>query len=161
MRSRRRAETNRSALSPKCCASVVFRFSLHILLLLAAACLTSCGTGKDLSVAQQAVEQFRRQLAAEQDDVIYDAADATWRAAIDRETSHKFFARLRRKLGSYGQSQNTGFNVNFSTTGTFVALRFKTRCANGELDENFTWRVSGGHAFLTGYNVVSPLLLSD
>ena len=123
--------------------------------------MLSCGTGKDLEVAKRAVEEFRGRVAAEQDDAIYNAADAAWKQAIDRETNHKFFARLRRKLGKYQKSTNTGFYINFTTGGTFANLNYATQCEKGDLEETFSWHVANGTAYLTSYQARSPLLLTD
>ncbi len=129
--------------------------------LFAASVLVSCGSGKDFRTASAAVEQFHRQIAAEQDDAIYDAADARWKQAIDRQTSHKFFSRLRRRMGNCFQATNSSYRINFTTSGTFVNLQYATKCDQGNLDENFSWHISDGKAYLVAYNANSPLLLTD
>ncbi len=132
-----------------------------VILLIAAAQLCSCSMSKDMTMAEQAVAQFHERLNNQQDDAIYDAADAAYKNAITRETNHGFLSRIRRKLGTIKTSSKTNFRLNIDTNGTFVNLAYKTECANGEADETFVWRVEGGHVTLVGYHVNSPLMLTD
>jgi hypothetical protein len=136
----------------RCFASVLWALVL----------ICSCSTSRDVDIARGAVEQFHQQLAAQQDDSIYDAADDhAYKQSVSRETNHGFLSRIRRKMGAFKSSTNTSYFVNASTNGTFVRLQYKTQCANGELDEGFVWRVEGGRAILVRYEANSPLLLTD
>lgn len=123
--------------------------------------LCSCSIGKDAGIGRLGVEQFHKQFAAQQDDAIYDAADPAFRRSLSREVSHKFFSRIRRKMGACQDSKETNYFVNEGTSGTFVTLNYQTKCAYGELIEQFVWRINGGHALLVGYRANNPRLLTD
>ncbi len=116
---------------------------------------------KDVDIARRAVEQFHRQIAAGQDDAIYDETDSAYKESMSPEAHEGFFARIRRKMGAFKNSTNTGYFINTSTTGTLVRLQYKTQCANGELGEGFVWRIEGERAILVRYEANSPLLLTD
>lgn len=123
--------------------------------------LCSCSIGKDADIGRQGVEQFHKQFTAQQDDAIYDAADPAFRRSLSREVSHEFFSRIRRKMGACLDSKETSYFVNDSTSGTFATLHYQTKCANGELNEQFVWRISKGHALLVSYSANNPRLLTD
>lgn len=123
--------------------------------------LCACSLGRSLETAKLAVDQFHRELAAARDDTIYDGAGTEYWQSITRESNHGMMARIRRKLGSCKESLNTQFFNNATTSGTFVTLHYKSTCTNGELDEDFKWRIEGDRAVLVGYRASSPLLLTD
>lgn len=123
--------------------------------------LWACSASKDVDIARRAVEQFHQQIASAQDDAAYDETDPAYKESMSREAHEGFFAKIRRKMGAFKSSANTGYFVNASTAGTLVRLQYKTRCANGELDEGFVWRIKAEHATLVRYEANSPLLLTD
>lgn len=129
--------------------------------LLAALLLCSCSMSRDRDIARRAVEQFHQRLAAGQDDTVYDAADPIYKQSVSREINHGLLWRIRRKMGSCQGSENTRYFVNAGTSGTFVTLQYRTKCANGELDEEFVWHVEEEGAALVSYRANSPLLLAD
>lgn len=138
-----------------------FLSSRCVAIALAAACLASCSLSKDLATARQAVDGFHQKLMKAQDDAIYDGAHASYRSTVSRETNRGLFARIRRKMGAFADSTNTQYLTNASTSGTFVTLHYTTKCANGDLEEQFVWRVDAGEARLVSYRANSPLLLTD
>lgn len=124
--------------------------------------LLSCLSSKQVDIARRAVEQFHQEVATGQDDAIYDAADDhAYKESVSRETNRGFFSRVRRKMGACTRSTETNYFIDAGTAGTFVRLRYKTQCANGELDELFVWRIEGDRAILVRYEANSPLLLTD
>lgn len=123
--------------------------------------LCACSMSKDVDIARQAVKQFHQQVSERQDDAIYDATEPAYKESMSREAHDQFFARIRHKMGTFKGSTNTGYFVNASTTGTLVRLQYKTRCANGELNEGFVWRIEGEHAILVRYEASSPLLSAE
>jgi hypothetical protein len=116
---------------------------------------------RDVDIARRAVEQFHQQVATRQDDAVYDATDPAYKESMSRESHRGFFERIRRKMGILQSSKNTGYVANSATNSTFVRLRYKTQCANGELDEVFVWRIERGRAVLVRYEASSPLLSTD
>ncbi len=129
--------------------------------LLGAWTLCACSMSKEVDIARRAADQFHQQIAAGQEDAIYNATDPAYKEFMSREAHDGFFARIRRKMGGFKGSTNTGYFINASTTGTLVRLQYKTQCANGELDEGFVWRIEGERAILVRYEANSRLLLTD
>ncbi len=123
--------------------------------------LSGCGMSGGTKLGKAAVDEFHSRYNLEQFDAIYDASDPDFKGALDRETSRKFFERVRRKLGLCSNSSNTSVFYNVTTGGTFVDLRYSRACASGELEEEFHFKVVGKKALLVHYNAISPLLLTD
>ncbi|MGH9401964.1 MAG: hypothetical protein ACRD2P_07655 [Terriglobia bacterium] len=117
--------------------------------------LCSCSMSRDVEIARQAVERFHQQVSAGQYDAIYDAADPAYKQSLTREANRNFFSRIRLKTGAFQNAKNTGYFVNTATKGTFVRLRYKTLCCNGELDEQFILRIEGNRATLVRYEASS------
>jgi hypothetical protein len=120
-----------------------------------------CSASRDVEIAKSAVQRFHHEVAAGQDDMIYDRADPAWRESMDRETNRRFFERFRRKMGACGWSTMTRDLFKISTSGTFVKLEYRTKCAGGWVSESFSWRIRRGEAFLVGYNAANSLLVTD
>jgi hypothetical protein len=133
----------------------------RLALLLGVVVICACSMSKDVDIARRAAEEFHQQVAAGQDDTVYDAADLAYKESVSRETNHAFFLRIRRKMGVFKSNKNTSYFLNKTTNGTFVRLQYKTECANGDLDEEFLWRIEGAHAVLVRYQANNPLLLTD
>jgi len=98
---------------------------------------------------------------AQRFDQIYENTSKEWRARSDRETSRKFLASVRKKLGDAGTWKVAGWNVSTTTRGTFVNIQCQSSFARGSVSEAFTWRVSGKEAVLNGWNVNIPLSIAD
>lgn len=123
--------------------------------------LCGCSTQKDFQEAERATDDFHLQAAKGNYAGIYDASSATFKAAASRDMLTGMMQRINRKLGPCAAPERQGFNVNYNTGGTFVVLNYTRKCANGPLEENFTWRVENGKAVLYGYHANSPLLATD
>lgn len=131
---------------------------------LALAALSYCGFAKVKygPIAAVATDTFHRQFTLSQDSLIYSAADKTWTTAIDADTQHRFFARIRRKLGKCSYNGPLSWNANTGSTGTYITLIYQAQCANGPMNETFVWRINSGRsATLVAYQANSKLLLPD
>ena len=58
------------------------------------------------------------------------------------------------------QSNQAGFKLMLTPTGTIISHRYNTELTNGKATEDFTWRVKGEEAVLIGYYVKSNDLLT-
>lgn len=65
--------------------------SKYAAVVIAAFLLCACSMSKDAAIAEQGVGAFHRELAAGQDDVIYESADPAFRKSVSKEVSHGFF----------------------------------------------------------------------
>ena len=119
----------------------------------------ACGFTKGMDAARSAVDEFHRQVAAEQAGMIFDGATDHFRSSLSREFNRARFVRLRQKMGVCRSSQATSMSVNATNLGTFVSMKYSTRCANRQLDESFVWLIENEKARLYDYSASSPLLL--
>jgi len=88
------------------------------------------------------------------EDAIYHDADQAWQAAMTADAAHRFFNRIRQKLGPCTFSGPKGIFASTTTNGTFVTTTYKGQCSNGMLEETLTWRLNesrNGHAALVRY----------
>ena len=132
-----------------------------LFLFLAALALSGCSAQKDFQEAERASDEFHLQMAKGNYGGIYDATGAPFKATTSRDLLIGMLQRINRKLGACGAASRQGFNVNYNTGGTFAMISYTRKCANGPLEENFTWRIEGGKAVLYGYHANSPVLATD
>jgi hypothetical protein len=131
--------------------------------LVPAICLLLCGCSAKVNVedARKAVDQFHQRMSAGEYEVIYDSSTNAFKAAGSKDQMQGFFKRVNRKMGVCTEATQKSWNINATTSGTFVQLSYSRRCANGDLQEHFVWKMENGKPTLQGYNVNSPLLLAD
>jgi len=123
--------------------------------------LCGCSAKADYQAAKTASDNFHQEMATANYSAIYDSASSEFRSSGPRETLIGFLQRVNRKMGTCGEASQQGINVNYNTAGSFVTLSYSRKCANGELGEQFVWRIEGGKALLVRYNANSPVLLTD
>jgi hypothetical protein len=125
--------------------------------------LSYCGYAQRRYIppATAAIEVFHRRFAAGQDDSIILDTDAAWDRAMDPDTARRFFARIRRKMGSCSYEGPLSWRTNTGTNGTSVVLNYRARCTNGSMREKFTLNIIGGRALLVAYDAASNRLLTD
>ena len=127
-------------------------FLLFVTMLLA---LAGCSMSADTAVAEQEVPRFHQQLDAAQFVDIYQACADEMKKATSEKNFIAFLEAVHRKLGLTKTSERQGWHVNYTTTGAFVTLVYKTKFAEGEASEQFVYRLDGKVAKLVGYNVNS------
>lgn len=121
--------------------------------------LISCSGGTD--EAKRAVVEFRARASQESFGQIYGAAAPEFRQAASDEQFGRFMTALGRKLGPWQSAPDPVWNVTRGTSGHFVTLTYQSQFAKGAATEQFVWRVERGSPVLVGYNVNSPLLVTE
>ena len=113
-----------------------------------------------MSIAKNAVDQFHRQLDAQQYHALYVGADAKLHEKTSEDDFTKLLVAVHGKLGNVQNASSTGWNVSwYAGTGTTVRLGYKTTFASGTAEEMFVWHISGGQALLYAYNINSNDLI--
>src|SRR5262249_47330240 len=120
--------------------------------------LASCG-GTD--EAKRGVTEFRARVAQKSYGEIYRAATPEFRKAATEEQFVRIMTALERKLGAWQAAAEPVWNVTKGTQGTLVNLTYQSQFAKGAASEQFAWRIEGGRPVLLGYNVNSPLLITE
>jgi hypothetical protein len=122
---------------------------------------SGCGTHGALNKSWQATTQFHAQLDAEQYSAIYAKTDEGFRAASTEKDLVDLLAAVHRKLGNVQSTKQTGFFINWKTSGASVRLIYQTTFQNGDAQETFIWHVTGGKAYLFNYNINSNALITQ
>jgi hypothetical protein len=123
--------------------------------------LCGCSSQKNFQEAERATDEFYMQYAKGNYGGIYDASDSAIKTNVSRDQMIGMLQKINRKLGACGAPERRGFRVNYDTKGTFVTLNYTRKCAKGQLNENFVWRMDGGQTILDGYHFNSPALATD
>lgn len=116
-------------------------------------------TSKNEEHANQAVKQFREQLAAGQYSAIYDGADEK----LHRTTSESDFVnRLQSVNQTLGAVQNSvPKGIEFQMAQGTIRLDYDTTFARGTGRERFVWQIKNDQAILDSYHVDSRQLAKE
>ena len=122
--------------------------------------LSGCCSGENLRIAKEATTHVHAQMDSEQFGQLYSEADDALRAATKHQDFLDFMGAVHRKLGRVQNVSQTGFFVNFTTSGTRVRLNYQTKFDGGEAQEEFIWKIKGNQAALVGYHINSTALIT-
>ena len=117
--------------------------------------MLGCSTGDQTVIAEAAVAEFHRRLNADGFEAIYDSASTDFRKSAPREHVVRFLAGLKSNLGPAKSAKRLTWNVNFHTSGTFVAISYETRFGKGRGIEHFLYRMEDSGASLVSYRIES------
>ena len=128
-------------------------------LLALAVLLGGCSFGEDRDRGERAVERFHDLSAAERYSEIYVDTTEDFREAATEPEFVEFLGAIRRKLGNVRQSELTGFEVNYSSSGTAIWLSYDTEYELGVATEQFVWVTEGEKTLLESYQIDSKDLI--
>jgi len=123
--------------------------------------LAACLPGDDLPLAQTQVAMFHDKLNAGAFAAIYQGAGPDMKAASAQADFVQLLSAVHRKLGAFQSASAGGWNDNATTSGHFLTLNFAAKFERGSAQENFVYRIDGGHALLAGYHITSNALIID
>ena len=121
--------------------------------------VTACSPAKDTKAAEQAVAQFRKQMASASLADIYTGAAPEWRSSISRSDADAFLGAVNKKLGAVKSSVQTGWRDNVTSSGHTVVLQYHTEFEGGGADESFAIRLDGDNGQLAGYHINSMAMM--
>jgi hypothetical protein len=129
-------------------------------ILLVSACIFSagCNASKTKAAAENAAARFHTQLDAEAYQQILAEATPEFRNSDSQANLQQFFAAIHRKLGKLQRCDETGFYLNFNTSGSTVTLTYESNFASGPATEQFIWR-TGDPPRLFNYRIDSRALI--
>ena len=128
-------------------------------LLALAVLLGGCSFGEDRDRGERAVERFHELFAAALYSEIYVDTTEDFREATTETEFGEFLGAVRRKLGNVRQSELTGFEVNYSSSGTAIWLSYDTEYELGVATEQFVWMTDGERTRLESYQIDSKDLI--
>jgi hypothetical protein len=121
---------------------------------------SSCSLTKSKSVAEAAVGHFHDQFNAGQFREIYSQTDDGFKKGANEEEFVSVLEAVRRKLGTVQHSNQAGWGVNATPSGTMASLTYEVEFSEGKGTEKFVFYVSGDRATLYHYTINSPLLIT-
>ncbi|MDT5267976.1 MAG: hypothetical protein QOH49_162 [Acidobacteriota bacterium] len=114
------------------------------------------------AVAQATVERVTEDIAAGRDEKVYQEAAEEWRAQVSAEENARILARVRERLGRVENRALTKGTEQQSAapplSGHALELVYSTRFERGSATERFTLLERGGDWLLAGYAVSSDAL---
>jgi hypothetical protein len=143
-------------------SSAGFSIVFVLVVVFTAFMLISCGTtAKNITLAENRVDQFHSQLDTEQYAALYASTDAKFHEVTSEEDFVKLLHAIHTKLGFVRQSNLRGAGAAWHTgTGSTVTLVYDTKFAQGSATEKFVWHVSDNTPTLYGYHINSNDLIS-
>jgi len=117
------------------------------------ALVSACSPGSDVPVATAAADSFHQQFNAGAFDAIYANSDRLMKNAGPAKGFVELLSGIHSKLGDFKSAETPGWNDQVTTNGHFVTLIYQSKYALGAAEENFTFRIDGGHATLVGYHI--------
>lgn len=109
--------------------------------------------------AEREVALFHERLESAQYDAIWAAAAPALRARTSQLVLSQYLDGIHDKIGSCAAPlRPITYFANANTSGTTVRLQYRIQCANGALDEAFTFEKNGTMMALLGYQASSPFL---
>lgn len=133
---------------------------LVILTFTLVALTASCSLTKGKEQAEHAVEKFHQQLNSAQYSEIYQQSDDKFKEAVKEAEFTQLLEAVRRKLGTVGDSKQTGWRVNTTPMGTVAMVGYDVEFSEGKGTEQFSFLISGEEAKLLRYDVNSPLFIT-
>lgn len=116
--------------------------------------LAGCSAGAEKTAAEAAVTQFHQMLDGARYGDIYAATSPDFRQATSEAQFTDLLQRVH-ALGAVRGASETGWQVNYNTSGHMVTLHYTTQFASGQAREDFIYRVNGSTANLVNYTVNS------
>lgn len=93
-------------------------------------------------------------------DDIYANADPKYQEAVEGEKSQALFAAIHRKLGNMTKVTMDTWQIQATTSGTFLRAGFATTYSTGATShDNFVWRKDDGVYRLVSWNINSDALI--
>jgi hypothetical protein len=134
----------------------------HALCIGLALMTSACMGQNDTKLADQATDQFYRQVAAKQYQAIYDNAAPELRGAVSAAIFVGFMQRVDRKFGvCQPPAKRFDWHITTTPTGTARDQGYTRICAGGRLQESVTVVVRNGVAQFAGYHALNPQLLTN
>jgi len=121
--------------------------------------VASCGSTKNIEIAEKGVVQFHTELDSEQYAVIYAAADEGLRKATTEADFTHLLQSVHRKLGRVEYARLLNFGDGFFTgQGRVITIIYDTTFAGGTGTEQFVWHIRENRLVLFGYHINSNAL---
>lgn len=132
----------------------------HAILAVALGLVAQGCSSFDTSAAEAEVAKFHAALGEARFADIYATAADELKAKASEQQFTELLDAVNRKLGKVKAAQRSGWKVNYSTSGNFVTLVYKTSYEQGEADEEFVYRMQKTEPRLAGYHINSNALIT-
>jgi hypothetical protein len=117
--------------------------------------LSGCGLKTDTKAAEAEIDRFHQHWTADEFKAIYDESHANFRNKSAEETVGTF-ARVKGVWGQFKSSTKRSWGINTNNGITDLKLKYDSTYERGTAVEAFVYRMTGGKAMLTSYEIMSP-----
>jgi hypothetical protein len=116
--------------------------------------LCGCGLKKDTKAAEAAIDRFHQHWNADEFKAIYDEADASFRNK-SAEDIVATFTRIKGVYGPFKSATKRSWAFNTDKGMSDIKLKYDCIYERGSAVEAFIYRMTGGKALLSGYEIMS------
>src|ERR1051325_10344478 len=116
---------------------------------------SGCGLKKDTKAAEAEIDRFHQHWNADEFKAIYDESHANFRNKSAEDTVSTF-ARVKGVWGQFKSATKRSWGFNTNNGATDVKLKYDSTYDRGLAVEAFVYRMTGGKAMLTSYEIMSP-----
>jgi hypothetical protein len=121
--------------------------------------LIGCSPGKDVPIAEKAIDQFHERLNAGDLDAVYETSGNQMKTAATKDFLSQFLAAVHRKLGNFQSGKTAGWNDQVMTGGHTLTINYSAEYERGSASESFTFSIENDRATLEGYHINSNALI--
>jgi hypothetical protein len=122
--------------------------------------LAACSSGENVAGARRAIVQFHARLNSGQYKQIFNDSDAGFKQASSEADMTKLLNAVHTKLGSFEDGTQSGWRVNYNTTGNNTVIQLGSNFEKGKATETFTFVGDAAAPRLFGYNINSQVLIT-
>jgi hypothetical protein len=135
--------------------------SAIIAAIVGSALIGACSGTQTVKDAAPQIAAFHHALDAEDYASVWRDSDGQMKAATSQADLTKLLAAVHKKLGRVIKSDQTGWNVNYGTSGQVVTVGMNTAFEHGKGAETFTFIGHGDKLSLAGYNMNSADMMMN
>ncbi len=104
--------------------------------------------------------ELHQRIDEEQWDDIYAEADPKYKEAVEEEKSQALLQAIHRKLGNMTKITMDTWQIQTTTSGTFLRASFSTTYSTGATSrDSFVWRKDASTYRLVNWNINSEALI--
>ncbi len=118
--------------------------------------MAGCGMSKNTKAAEAAVERFHRHWNANEFQAVFDDAHMQFRAAETPDRLKTALKNVKQHYGDLKSSSKRSWGFNTDKGITDIKLSYDSSYTHGNAVEEFIYRMSGDHALLLAYDIMSP-----
>jgi hypothetical protein len=122
--------------------------------------MAGCSGGEQVAGAEQAIGQFHQQLNSADYRRIYANSDSGLKTVTSNADMLKLLKAIHEKLGTFQSGTQTGWRVNYNTTGNNTVIQFDSKFEKGRATETYTFVGDPQSPRMLSYDINSSALIT-